>query len=80
MLCEPCDAKWLRCLYAKPPPPPLRLMTTGRDLPRDIEAARQRRFSQHAEVVREYGKQLQRDCAAGRHVTEDNGSPASRAP
>jgi hypothetical protein len=43
-------------------------MTIGRDLPGDIEAARQRRFSQWAEVVREYMAQLERDCATGKHA------------
>jgi hypothetical protein len=51
-------------------------MTIGRDLPGDVEAGRQRRFSGHAERVREYGAQLVRDCAAGKHVNEGTGSPA----
>jgi len=68
VLCEPCSAKWLSCLDLRPPPPPVRLMTIGRDLPGDIEAARQRRFSQWAEVVREYMAQLERDCATGKHA------------
>jgi hypothetical protein len=75
MLCEPCSAKWLSCLDLRTPPPPVRLHTIGRDLPGEIEAERQRRSARHAEVVREYGAQLVRDCSAGKHVS-GTGSPA----
>lgn len=75
MLCGPCLTKWHSCLDLRSPFPPVRLITIGRDRPQDMEAFRQRRAAEWAEVVRGYGKQLTQDCAAGRHAGTGEGPP-----